>query len=85
MEPIQERSGGSGGEVPGETMEIKIKTLDSQSYTIRVAKNVSVSSVWKLSPISFFLENFSLFFVMVHNFCLVLMVGVVVNRWLFLL
>jgi hypothetical protein len=54
MEPIQERSGGSGGEVPGETMEIKIKTLDSQSYTIRVAKNVSVSSVWKLSPISYF-------------------------------
>jgi hypothetical protein len=86
MEPIQERSGGSGGEVPGETMEIKIKTLDSQSYTIRVAKNVSVSSVWKLSPISFFLGRTSLcFFVMAHNFCLVLMVGVVVNRWLFLL
>ncbi|KAH9558964.1 hypothetical protein CY35_06G034400 [Sphagnum magellanicum] len=45
MEPIQERSGGSGGEVPGETMEIKIKTLDSQSYTIRVAKNVAVPAL----------------------------------------
>jgi hypothetical protein len=62
MEPIQERSGGSGGEVPGETMEIKIKTLDSQSYTIRVAKNVSVSSVWKLSPIFIFLGRTSLCF-----------------------
>ncbi|KAH8958632.1 hypothetical protein BDL97_06G035400 [Sphagnum fallax] len=42
MEPIQDRS---GGEVPGETMEIKIKTLDSQSYTIRVAKNVAVPAL----------------------------------------
>ncbi|CAK9252221.1 unnamed protein product [Sphagnum jensenii] len=46
MEPIQGNSGGtvgSGGEgLGGETIEIKIKTLDSQSYSIRVEKNVAV-------------------------------------------
>jgi hypothetical protein len=60
MEPIQGNSGGtvgSGGEGPGGgTIEIKIKTLDSQSYTIRVEKNVSMNSVFgKHFVVSFFL------------------------------
>lgn len=46
MEANHEGSSGSGA-VPeseagvGETVEIRIKTLDSQSYTLRVDKNVS--------------------------------------------
>jgi hypothetical protein len=46
MEANHEGTSGSGA-VPegetgvGETLEIKIKTLDSQSYTVRVEKNVS--------------------------------------------
>lgn len=32
----------AGGTTLGETVEIKIKTLDSQSYTLRVEKNVSL-------------------------------------------
>lgn len=49
MDANQEGRSGSGtlpaGETSvGETVEIKIKTLDSQSYTLRVEKNVSL--VW---------------------------------------
>jgi hypothetical protein len=50
MEPTQGNSGGtvgSGGEgLGGETIEIKIKTLDSQSYTIQVEKNVSMNGIF---------------------------------------
>nr|XP_024403578.1 uncharacterized protein LOC112295797 isoform X6 [Physcomitrium patens] len=47
MEVNHEGSSGSGivpagGTTLGETVEIKIKTLDSQSYTLRVEKNVAV-------------------------------------------
>ncbi|KAH8952191.1 hypothetical protein BDL97_09G071100 [Sphagnum fallax] len=48
MDPIQENSGdigGSGGEGSTGTIEIKIKTLDSQSYTIQVEKNVAVPAL----------------------------------------
>ncbi|CAM6036842.1 unnamed protein product [Sphagnum compactum] len=48
MDPIQENSGdigGSGGEGSAGTIEIKIKTLDSQSYTIQVEKNVAVPAL----------------------------------------
>lgn len=31
----------SAGDEEGETVEIKIKTLDAQSYTLRVDRNVS--------------------------------------------
>lgn len=42
METFHKSSGGSEGDTAvGETVEIKIKTLDSQSYTLRVEKNVS--------------------------------------------
>lgn len=47
MEANHEGTSGSGtvpeGEAGvGETVEIKIKTLDSQSYSVRVEKNVSL-------------------------------------------
>jgi hypothetical protein len=48
MDPIQQNSGdigGSGGEGSAGTIEIKIKTLDSQSYTIQVEKNVAVPAL----------------------------------------
>ncbi|KAH9552019.1 hypothetical protein CY35_09G042800 [Sphagnum magellanicum] len=48
MDPIQENSGdigGSGGEGSAGTIEIKIKTLDSQSYTIQVEENVAVPAL----------------------------------------
>ncbi|CAK9237131.1 unnamed protein product [Sphagnum troendelagicum] len=48
MDPIQKNSGdigGSGGEGSAGTIEIKIKTLDSQSYTIQVEKNVAVPAL----------------------------------------
>lgn len=46
METNHEGSGGSGTVPEGETavaetVEIKIKTLDSQSHSVRVEKNVS--------------------------------------------
>jgi hypothetical protein len=46
METNHESSGGSGTVPEGETavaetVEIKIKTLDSQSHSVRVEKNVS--------------------------------------------
>lgn len=42
--PAGERGG-------GEVVEIRIKTLDSQSYTLRVEKNVSLASelVWNIA------------------------------------
>lgn len=48
MEANHESPSGSGtvpeGETGvGETVEIKIKTLDSQSYTLRVEKNVRLA------------------------------------------
>jgi hypothetical protein len=59
MDPIHENSGdisGSGGEGSAGTIEIKIKTLDSQSYTIQVEKNVSVISLLKNLTENLFLK-----------------------------
>ncbi len=82
MEPIQGNSGGtvgSGGEGPGgETIEIKIKTLDSQSYTIQVEKNVSMNSIFgQLFVVSFWV-------MVCTNFCDIDGERVVENRWRFL-
>jgi hypothetical protein len=82
MEPIQGNSGGtvgSGGEgLGGETIEIKIKTLDSQSYTIQVEKNVSMNGIFG----KHFVVSFRV--MVCTNFCDIDGERVVENRWRFL-
>jgi len=86
MDPIQENSGdigGSGGEGSAGTIEIKIKTLDSQSYTIQVEKNVSVISL--LENLTENLSKIASLLLVKCTICRVLTVKGVGSRWQFLL